>query len=768
MDVTGTPSSQCFSPDTSSTFSYKNLHTPVFNPHVGGQIYQTPSPISAQQQTQLVNSSVISIPSDVELPCSTIKAFSFKTPAPLTYTPAVQTSYSQNSSPMMVSCTRPTIIVIQNDSVAAERKAKVKTVKKASTVQPQRQPQRQSPDQPVSSSNQTAVPRQIAPSPFMSSPVLNTPLSAPVFIPFGSSQPIPIKFVMSNAFTSPTTVTSTSTIDLSCSETLSLHDLTDRLVELPDDIDDDEDIDDGHLPTLEQLFRPIMEAELGTENVEEPSDMRQTNVKNDLKKETDVDTGKNDADRKMHETNAKEGTNQATEETSENNCDTETSAVSRENDVCRLTPETSCTETDNNVTASTNAEPFSIETLIRNKSEISFSDSPGKLEIFTKSINISKPNAVIDTCADMSCLSEKTLKAIEESTRKAIFGLQGANHHVSIIVSMVNQIGNGINDPDRSANGNGTQGQNNTDAPSGNNQPIPEEIQSKIISSTTPEQHGDSNDETEISSAVSGTDSGLSQGSSVQGAGNISHAQSQGSLMGQTQNQGEPRSRSALDLLAHFAPVFLQTSTLVNPQQVAQETTPTKQLQPLAPKPSSGAKVNLDLSCFHKMPKSTQTPQSKTPPISSPRSTPKKIAPKLVVLKTPQSLPKKLGPRKIAPKPLPPGTEANSQPINITVSPKKGKSSKLRTQLKHKARAILPKNFVVTTFDTSPAKKAASSLVDKAKVQQARGSSLPVITSPGRGSTARKNLQDNASFHETTEETMLCDDQGKQYFLTSY
>lgn len=72
----------------------------------------------------------------------------------------------------------------------------------------------------------------------------------------------------------------------------------------------------------------------------------------------------------------------------------------------------------------------------------------------------------------------------------------------------------------------------------------------------------------------------------------------------------------------------------------------------------------------------------------------------------------------IAPKPSP----VNQHPSTLSFhrSPRKYIKSKVKfsprkRQLQQQAQTILPKGFVVSTYDTSPAKKAASVLVDRAK-----------------------------------------------------
>ena len=67
---------------------------------------------------------------------------------------------------------------------------------------------------------------------------------------------------------------------------------------------------------------------------------------------------------------------------------------------------------------------------------------------------------------------------------------------------------------------------------------------------------------------------------------------------------------------------------------------------------------------------------------------------------------------KLAPKPTPPGFSP-SPPVPFHVP--KVKASPKRKLLNRQAKAILPKGFIVRSFDVSPSKKAASSLVEKAK-----------------------------------------------------
>ena len=70
----------------------------------------------------------------------------------------------------------------------------------------------------------------------------------------------------------------------------------------------------------------------------------------------------------------------------------------------------------------------------------------------------------------------------------------------------------------------------------------------------------------------------------------------------------------------------------------------------------------------------------------------------------------------------------------------KGKSSPRKRQLQQKARSILPKGFVLSTF-TSPTKKAATSLVDRAKgMKSPRGRSKRLFSPQKMGSGFRNIL----------------------------
>lgn len=157
--------------------------------------------------------------------------------------------------------------------------------------------------------------------------------------------------------------------------------------------------------------------------------------------------------------------------------------------------------------------------------------------------------------------------------------------------------------------------------------------------------------------------------------------------------------KSALEMMAAYAPIFLspqQNVGTLTPQQLAQETTPTK----------SGSRFV-----------------------------------------------------RLLPKPTPPSSE-KFNPAMFRKSPKS--ASPRRKQFNQQAKAILPKGFVISTFETSPAKKAASTLVDKAK-QQAKGYCNILPRPPGyqasivspiklpkkqvKSKQVRKNLQKDKSFN---------------------
>ena len=85
----------------------------------------------------------------------------------------------------------------------------------------------------------------------------------------------------------------------------------------------------------------------------------------------------------------------------------------------------------------------------------------------------------------------------------------------------------------------------------------------------------------------------------------------------------------------------------------------------------------------------------------------------------------------------------STAPSSCTVSPfldkQKSKSSPRKRQLQQKARSILPKGFVISTF-TSPTKKAASSLVDRAKGMKSPRGRPKGLFSPQKGTGLRKIL----------------------------
>ena len=84
-------------------------------------------------------------------------------------------------------------------------------------------------------------------------------------------------------------------------------------------------------------------------------------------------------------------------------------------------------------------------------------------------------------------------------------------------------------------------------------------------------------------------------------------------------------------------------------------------------------------------------------------------------------------------------TASNACTVSPFLDKEKSKSSPRKKQLQQKARSILPKGFVISTF-TSPTKKAASSLVDRAKgMKSPRGKSKGLF-SPQKGTGLRKIL----------------------------
>ena len=243
------------------------------------------------------------------------------------------------------------------------------------------------------------------------------------------------------------------------------------------------------------------------------------------------------------------------------------------------------------------------------------------------------------------------------------------------------------------------------------------EIQSEIVSSTTPENA--ITHDTSATSVVKGTlDVGESSRETchrclftptleVDGASDGSMS---GSAVKSVQaSPGVRTPKSALEMMAAYAPIFLspqQSMGSLTPQQLAQETTPQKP-----------------------------------------------------------------GPRyvRLLPKPTPPSSE-KFDPAMFRKSPKS--ASPRRRQFNQQAKAILPKGFVISTFETSPAKKAASTLVDKAKLQAIgycnilprppgyqAASPLKMSKTRMRTKQVRKNLQSDKSFSPSNKpETKVIDD----------
>ena len=138
---------------------------------------------------------------------------------------------------------------------------------------------------------------------------------------------------------------------------------------------------------------------------------------------------------------------------------------------------------------------------------------------------------------------------------------------------------------------------------------------------------------------------------------------------GNKSNNSTPSSKSAIEIMASFAPYFISPSNMTNPEPRCQCTTDRK-YRPVFPKLS---------------------------------------------------------------------TTSSESTVSPFLDKEKSKASPRKRQLQQKARSILPKGFVISTF-TSPSKKAASTLVDRAKGMKSPRGKPKGLFSPQKGTGFRKIL----------------------------